>query len=257
MATLRTVGIVGGVTWTSTAAYYVRIQERIGAWLDPFRSAPLVIHSLDYGAVRDARADGGWRRLSRLVVAAARDLKGCGVDAVALASNSLHGAAGSVEAETGLPVLHVADAVAERARADGHERVGLLGTAFTMGQRFWIDRCRAAGVDVIAPDAATRAAVDRLILDELAAGRVVPASVDRLHAAADALVRDGATAVVLGCTELRLALPEGALAHPALDTVAVHADAVARFALGDPSGPGGPHAPPPTVAPPPPDGGGG
>lgn len=233
MAALRKVGIVGGVTWTSTAAYYVRIQERIGQALDPFRSAPLVIHSLDYGAVRAARADGGWKRLSRLVVAAARDLKRCRVEAIALASNSLHGAADSVEAETGLPVIHVADAVAELAHADGHARLGLLGTGFTMGQPFWVDRCRAAGVDVIVPDAATRADVDRLILDELAAARVVPASVERLHAAADALVHDGATAIVLGCTELRLALPDGALAHPAYDTARVHADAVARYVIGD------------------------
>ncbi|MEZ4320464.1 MAG: amino acid racemase [Myxococcota bacterium] len=229
---MRRLGLVGGVTWHSTATYYSRVNTGIAAALGPFRSADLVLRSLDYGVVRDARRDGSWRPLGDLVVRAARDLRAAGADGVALCSNSLHALAHRVESEVGLPVLHIADALADRALADGHTTLAFFGTGFTMTQPFVRDRLRSRGLEVLVPVEVS--AIDRIILEELAVGDVRDASREAFRAALLPLVDAGATAVVLGCTELGMLVGPADVPVPVLDTLALHADAAVAWMLSAP-----------------------
>ncbi|MCA9571493.1 MAG: amino acid racemase [Myxococcales bacterium] len=228
---MRTLGLVGGVTWHSSARYYTGLNEGVAARLGPFRSADVVMRSLDYGAVREARADGDWRPLGRLVVDAARGLKRAGAEAVVLCSNSLHALAPAVEAQVGLPLLHIADATAERALRDGHETLAFFGTGFTMTHPFLRARLEAKGLRVLVPDDVD--AIDAIILEELARGEVRDASRDVFLRALDALVHQGADAMVAGCTEIPMLVGPADTDVPVLDSLELHVEAAVAWLAQD------------------------
>lgn len=238
---MRTVGLLGGVTWRSSASYYQLINEGVADALGPFRSSQVLMCSLDYGAVRQARAGGDWRPLKRLVVDGCRQLKRAGAECIVLCSNSLHGVADAVESELGLPLLHVADALADAALAGGHEHVAFFGTGFTMSAPFYRDRLAARGVTMLTPrdglatdDGAQdrpdpNERIDHIIMSELARGIVTETSRKVFHDALAPLVDQGATAMVLGCTEIGMLVDRASV--PVLDTLALHAAAAVRWQL--------------------------
>jgi aspartate racemase len=190
------------------------------------------MYSVDFQPIERLQAEARWDEAGERLAAAARALERGGADCVVLCTNTMHKVAAQVEAAVMLPLLHVADATGRAVRAAGIARVGLLGTRFTMEQAFYRDRLRDVhGLLVTTPPADERATVHRIIYDELCRGRVEPASVAALRQIAAGLVAGGAEGVVLGCTELMLALGPGDVSAPLFDTTALHAAAAVEFAL--------------------------
>jgi aspartate racemase len=231
---MKTLGLLGGLTWHSTAVYYDQINRGVASKLGPFRSASLVLHSIDYGRVRDARTSGDWRGLGRHLVGACRGLKRAGADGLVLCSNTIHRFETQIASETGLAVLHVADAVVARAKADGIESVGLLGTAYTVEQRFYRERLEAGGLEVLVADKPSVRLMDHILLEQVASGTLLDESRAVFVAAIEALVDRGGQAMVLGCTEIGLLVGPSDTDVPLLETVAIHADYAVAWALSHP-----------------------
>ncbi len=229
---MRTIGLLGGFTHHSTSTYYRLINEGIAARLGAYRSARLLLHSFDYGDVREARLDGDWRPFAKQLVNAGRGLKRAGADGLFVCSNTMHRFVPRLEAQVGLPVVHIADALAQRCRADGIETVALFGTAYTMTLPFYRERLEAHGLRVLMPRADAIGELDRIILEELAAGRVLDGSRDRFVAQMALLEGEGAQAVALACTEIGMLVGPDDVSLPVLDTTVVHARAAVEWAIG-------------------------
>jgi len=227
----RLLGLIGGMSWESSAAYYALLNRGVRDRLGGMHSARTLMLSVDFADVAAAQHAGDWDALAAMLAGAARTLEAGGAGAVMLCTNTMHAVAPAVEAAISVPLLHIADPVAAAARAAGVTRLGLLGTAFTMERPFLRERLAAAGLDVIVPDEGDRATVHRVIYDELVRGRFEPASRDAYCRVIDRLGARGAQGVVLGCTEIGLLVRPGDAALPLLDTAALHAAAGADWLL--------------------------
>ena len=231
---MRKLGIVGGASWSSTALYYDQINRAVAQRLGGLHSARLIIESFDFEddyAAFHRRDD--WDGANRVVVAAAERLKAAGAQGLLLASNTMHKAAEAVSAATGLPLIDVREATADRIAADGRTRIALLGTRFTMTEAFARGPYEAAGLVFQEVTPQWRAEVDRIIYEELAGGRVVRDSQRKLKTLITELSKQKVQAVVLGCTELVLAVDVRANVLPVYDTTAIHARAAVEWMLGD------------------------
>ena len=234
MATMRTIGLIGGMSWESSAEYYRLVNQRVRERLGPLRSAQLLMHSVDFGPIERAQHEGRWDDAGAILEDAARRLHAGGAECIVLCTNTMHKLADRIEAATPLPFLHIADPVGRAAARAGVRRVGLLGTAFTMEQGFLKDRlAQRHGLEVLVPGAEDRAEVHRIIYDELCVGIVDGASRERYRRVIGALQARGAEAVVLGCTEISLLVKDEDSALPLLDSTALHAAAAVDFALAE------------------------
>lgn len=229
---MRRIGIIGGMSWESTQLYYRLINERVRAVQGGLSSAPLLIHSVDFAPVAAMQAAGDWDGLTAMMVGAARDLKAAGAGALAIATNTMHKMADEVVAATGLPLIHIADMTAATIRAAGLSRVALLATRFTMEQDFYRTRLSAGGLDILTPDEADRAEVHRVIYEELCRGEVKDASRDSYRRIIAGLRAAGAQGVILGCTEITMLIGSQDTDLPLFDTTAIHAAAIADWAMG-------------------------
>jgi aspartate racemase len=228
----KVIGLIGGMSWESSAEYYRIINQRVRDRLGPLRSARCLMWSFDFGEIEALQHAGRWDEAAEELVAAARRLERGGADLVVICTNTMHRMADQVQAAIGLPLLHIADPTAERIRAAGLSRVGLLGTAFTMEQDFYKGRLAARhGLDVLVPGADDRAEVHRVIYEELVQGRALPASREAYRAVIARLVARGAQAVILGCTEIMLLVRPKDSPVPLFDTTALHAEAAVEWAL--------------------------
>lgn len=231
---MRTIGLIGGMSWESSATYYRLLNEGVRDRLGPTASARCILWSFDFAEIEALQHAGDWQGLTERMVDAARWLEAAGAEALLICTNTMHRMADEVQAAVGVPLVHIADPTAARIRADGHRRVALLGTAFTMEQDFYRGRLAARhGLHVMVPDAADRAVVHRVIYDELVAGKVLPASRDAYRAVIARLVERGAEAVILGCTEIMLLVGPEDSAVPIYDTTALHAAAAVELALAE------------------------
>ncbi|KMO31682.1 aspartate racemase [Methylobacterium variabile] len=231
-AVQKVIGLIGGMSWESSAEYYRLINETVRARLGGYRSARCLMWSFDFGEIEALQHAGRWDEAAAELVAAARRLERGGADFVVICTNTMHRMADEVQAAIGLPLLHIADPTAARIRAAGLHRVGLLGTAFTMEQDFYKGRlAERHGLDVLVPDADDRAEVHRVIYEELVQGRALPASREAYRAIIARLVARGAQAVILGCTEIMLLVRPEDSPVPLFDTTALHAEAAVEFAL--------------------------
>lgn len=229
---MKTLGLIGGMSWESTAEYYRLINQEVRARLGPLRSAPLLIHSVDFGPIADAQHEGRWDDAGAVLADSARRLHAAGADAIVLCTNTMHKLADTIADATPLPFLHIADPVGKVARTRGLRKLGLLATAFTMEQPFLKDKLtHEYGVEVITPDASTRAELHRVIYEELCQGVVLDASRDVYLRAIAGLHAQGCDAIVLGCTEISLLVQQEHSPLPLLDTAALHAQAAVAFAL--------------------------
>lgn len=229
---MKTIGLIGGMSWESSAEYYRLINQGVRDRLGPLRSAQLAMFSVDFGPVEQAQHAGRWNDTADILVDAARRLQAARADVVVLCTNTMHKVADAITAAITVPFLHIADPVGDAAAAHGWRRVGLLGTAFTMEQPFLTQRLAGRhGLDVIVPPDDTRREIHRIIYDELCAGVVSDASRAIYVDAIDALAREGAQAVILGCTEITLLIKPEHSSLPLLDTTALHAQAAVDFAL--------------------------
>ena len=230
---MRTIGLIGGMSWESSAEYYRLINQQVRDRLGPLRSARLLMYSVDFGPVEQAQHAGRWDDAAQILVDAARRLQAGGAECVVLCTNTMHKVAGQIQDAITVPFLHIADPAGQAAEAAGYLTVGLLGTAFTMEQDFLKDRLTANGLRVLVPDAADRQAVHRIIYDELCVGVIREESRATYQRVVQALAARGAQAIILGCTEISLLIKPEHSVLPLLDTTELHARAAVAFALGD------------------------
>lgn len=229
---MRTIGLIGGMSWESSAEYYRLINVGVRERLGPLRSAPLLMHSVDFGPIALAQRENRWSDAAAILAAAARSLEAGGANCVVLCTNTLHKVAADIEAAISIPFLHIADPVGRAAARSQWRTVGLLGTAFTMEQAFLKARLsERCGLTVLTPAASERADVHRIIYEELCAGTVSGASRRRCQAIIDGLAARGAQAVILGCTEITLLIKPSDASIALLDTTTLHAAAAVDFAL--------------------------
>lgn len=219
---MRLLGVLGGMSWTSTEAYYRGLNEGVSARLGGLRSARVLLHSVDFGPVVAAQHAGDWAEAADVLAAAAAGLAARGADALLLATNTMHRLAAEVEAAAGIPLLHIADPTAAAVLADGRRRVGLVATRFTMTEDFYISRLRDHGLEVVVPGPDDRELVHRVIYDELVHDVVRPESQAAYLGVLRRLADDGVEAVVLGCTEIGLLLHQTDTELPLYDTTALH-----------------------------------
>jgi aspartate racemase len=226
------IGLIGGMSWESSAEYYRIINQAVRDRLGGLRSARCLMWSFDFGEIEALQHAGRWNDATALMVDAAQRLERGGADFFLICTNTMHRMADQVQSAVRIPLLHIADPTAERIKAQGIKRVGLLGTAFTMEQDFYKGRLQHRfGLDVLVPNADDRATVHRIIYDELVQGRVEPASREAYRAVIGRLIEGGAEAVILGCTEIMLLVKPGDSPVPLFDTTGIHAEAAVDRAL--------------------------
>lgn len=228
---MKTIGLLGGMSWESTAEYYRLLNEFTRERLGGLHSARCVLYSVDFAEIEQLQVQGRWDEAGEVLASAARSLEAAGADLVLLCTNTMHKVADQVQAAVSVPLLHLADATAEAVRAQGLRRVGLLGTAFTMEQDFYRGRLAAGGLDVSVPDADGRALVHRVIYEELCLGVVREESRTAYREVIASLVAAGAEGIVLGCTEIELLVGTENSPVPVFPTARIHAAAAVDAAL--------------------------
>ena len=229
---MKTIGLLGGMSWESTLPYYRHINEAVRERLGGLHSARLVLYSLDFHEIEALQRQGDWAAAGTLLADAARHLESAGADFLLLCTNTMHKVADAIEAASALPLLHIADPTAAAIQAAGLQRVGLLGTRFTMEQPFYRQRLEDRhGIQVLVPDEPDRAEVHRVIYEELCRGVVSEASRQAYRKVISRLVARGAQAVILGCTEIGLLVRADDAEVPLFDTCVLHAQAAAKRAL--------------------------
>ena len=231
---MKTIGLIGGMSWESTVPYYRIVNEAVRDTLGGLHSAKIVLYSVDFDEIEQLQRTGDWDEAGAVLASAAVALEGAGAELLVLCTNTMHKVAPAIESAVGIPLLHIADPTAAAIKAAGLTRVGLLGTRFTMEQEFYRDRLSALhGIDVLIPGEGDRAVVHNAIYDELCLGVVNDASRAEYRAIIDRLVAAGAQAIILGCTEIGLLVGPSDSAVPLFDTTDLHARAAARWAMGD------------------------
>ncbi|MFI7243175.1 aspartate/glutamate racemase family protein [Streptomyces qinglanensis] len=222
---MRTIGLIGGMSWESSAEYYRMLNELARDRKGGLHSARLVLYSVDFAEIEVLQEQGRWDEAGGILAAAARALEAAGADLLVLCTNTMHRVAEHIEEAVEVPLLHLADATADAVRAAGLRRVGLLGTAFTMEQDFYRGRLAAGGLSVLVPDPADRELVHRVIYEELCRGTVLDASRAAYRRVIGKLVADGAEGIVLGCTEIELLIGPQDSPVPVFPTARLHAEA--------------------------------
>jgi aspartate racemase len=229
---MRTIGLIGGMSWDSSATYYRVINEEVRRRLGGHHCAEIVMVSVDFDRVRHMQQRGDWTAAGRLLADAATRLEAAGADCVVLATNLMHKVAPAIEAATGLPFLHIVDAVGAAATEAGASRVGLLGTRWVMEEPFYAHRLRERwGIEVLVPTAPDRVMIDQVIFEELTQGRIEPASRAEYARVVADLAAAGGQAAVLACTEIGLLLRPDDVDLPLIDSARVHALAAVDHAL--------------------------
>jgi aspartate racemase len=229
---MKTIGLLGGMSWESTASYYRIINEEIKHRLGGLHSAQIVLYSLDFQEIESLQHRGRWEEAADILVEGARRIESAGADFLLICTNTMHKVAGRVESGVGIPLLHIADATGQQIRTRGFAKVALLGTRFTMEQAFYRGRLEERfDLEVLVPDEAERGLVHRVIYDELCLGSIRQASRERFVGIIGGLSDRGAEAVILGCTEIALLVDQKDSPIPLLDTTRIHAIGAVDMAL--------------------------
>lgn len=229
---MKTIGLIGGMSWESTIPYYRQINQAIKERLGGLHSAKVVLYSVDFHEVERLQHSGDWEAAGELLACAARALELAGADFLVLCTNTMHKVAPAIEAAVRIPLFHIADPTAEAIKDAGLSTVGLLGTRFTMEQAFYKGRLREQhGLQVLIPSKNDRDIIHRVIYEELCLGRVVEASRDEYRRIMAELVDQGAEGIVLGCTEISLLVAPQDSSVPLFDTTTIHARMAAEWAL--------------------------
>jgi aspartate racemase len=230
---VRKLGIVGGMSWSSTALYYDHINRAVARRLGGLHCARIVLESLDFDGIAAREASGDWDGIAEILIEAASHLESAGAEGIVIACNTVHKCYDPVAARLRVPLFHIADAAADRLVADGRSRVALLGTRFTMTEPFFRGRLEARGISLVPIEQAWIDEVDRIIFEELAAGRVLRNSQRKLKTLLTELAKQRVQAVALGCTELAMAVDVRANVLPVYDTTEIHARAAVEWMLAD------------------------
>ena len=229
---MKTLGLIGGMSWESTVPYYRMINEHVKQQLGGLHSAKLFLYSVDFYEIEKLQMAGDWQQAGEILGNAARSLARAGAEVIVVCTNTMHKVAGDIERIGGLPLLHIADATAEKIKEQGLRKIGLLGTRFTMEQDFYRGRLQEKHqIDVVTPDDADRAIVHRIIYDELCLGIIKDDSREEYRRIIGKLEQQGVEGIILGCTEITLLVGAEDARVAVFDTTAIHALAAAEFAL--------------------------
>ncbi len=230
---MKTIGLIGGMSWESSAEYYRMINEEVKARLGGLHSAQSLMYSVDFAEIEAMQHNAEWEKAGYAMADAARRLERGGADCVVLCTNTMHKLADYITSSVDIPMIHISDPTAKAIRAAGIQRIGLLGTRYTMEQDFYIGRLRDTfGLDVLVPEADQRAMVNRVIYEELCLGVIRDEARAEYLQVIDALEAKGAQGVILGCTEITLLVKPEHTHLPTFDTTRLHAVAAVEWALG-------------------------
>jgi aspartate racemase len=231
---MKTIGLIGGLSWESSIEYYRLINEGVREKLGGLHSAQCLMYSFDFAEIEALQHQGDWDEATKRMVSAAQSLERGGADFLMICSNTMHKMAAEVQASVQIPLLHIADATAERIQAAGQNTIGLLATGFTMNQTFYTGRLTDHyGLNVLLPEPAQREQVHRIIYDELCQGVIRDESRAVYQNAIADFAERGAQAVILGCTEITLLIKPQDSILPVFDTTLIHAQAAVEYALGE------------------------
>jgi len=229
---MKTPGLIGGMSWESTATYYRLINEYVKEALGGFHSAQCLLYSVDFAEIEECQSGGDWNRGAEILIDAARRLEKAGADFIIICTNTMHKVAPQIQAQIGIPILHIAEATADELVKNKINCVALLGTQYTMTQDFFKERITARGIEVLIPDAMDISLVNQVIYHELCLGLISPGSKAEFVRIIEALASRGAQGVILGCTEIGLLVGPEDTSVPLFDTTVIHADQAARQAVG-------------------------
>ncbi|ENW10831.1 MULTISPECIES: aspartate/glutamate racemase family protein [Acinetobacter] len=228
---MKTIGLLGGMSWESTALYYQQINKMVHRKLEKLHSAKVIINSVDFEEIAALQAKGLWQEAGAYLAEQALNLEKAGADCILVCTNTMHKIAAQIEDSISIPFLHIADATAKEILGQNIGKVALLGTAFTMEQDFYKSRLRDYGIDVVIPNEADRKTVHRIIYEELCLGVINPDSQQKYIAIVERLIAEGAQGIILGCTEICMLIGEHKFSVPLFDTTTIHAKEAVSFAL--------------------------
>ena len=229
---MKTIGLIGGMSWESSLEYYRIINEQVKEKLGGFHSAESLMFSVDFDEIEKLQYQGNWKDAAKIMVDAAKRLEKGGADFVVLCTNTMHKTADDVQNNIKIPLLHITDAIAERIKAKGLRKIGLLGTKFTMEEDFYKGRLiKKYGLNVLIPNERDRQIVNDVIYHELCLGKINQSSKSQFIKITDKFVDNGAEAVILGCTEIPLLIKQKDVKIPLFDTTRIHAEAAVEYAL--------------------------
>lgn len=229
---MKTIGLIGGMSWESTVSYYQLINETIKEKLGGLHSAKILLYSVDFAEIERYQASGDWDKSAEVLSQIAQILEKAGADFIVICTNTMHKVAPQIQKTISIPILHIAQATADALLENGIKKVGFLGTKYTMTQEFYKEKLLEAGLEVVIPDQAGVEEVNRIIYDELCLGQIKESSKQAYLAIIDDLKNAGAEAVILGCTEIGLLVKQEDTDMPLFDTTVIHAQKAAEFAIG-------------------------
>ncbi|WP_462171699.1 aspartate/glutamate racemase family protein [Pseudoalteromonas xiamenensis] len=231
---MKTIGLLGGMSWESTVSYYQSINRQIKQTLGGLHSAKIVLYSVDFAEIEKLQKEGNWDKAAEILSKASKLLQSAGAEGLFICTNTMHIVAPQIQSELSIPLFHIADATAEVLVDMGVKKVGLLGTKFTMQEGFYKNRISEHyGIDVIVPDEGSQEGIHTIIYDELCLGEINPSSKYFYIEVIEDLKNKGAEAIILGCTEIALLVKARDTAIPLLDTTTIHASKAVAFALED------------------------
>ncbi|WP_026498861.1 aspartate/glutamate racemase family protein [Butyrivibrio sp. WCD2001] len=228
---MKTIGIIGGMSWESTVTYYEIINKEVVRRLGGFHSAKILMYSVDFAELEENMGKGNWQGNAEILTDAAARLEKAGADFIVIATNTMHKLVSDIEKKISIPILHIADAAAGAIKQNGIKKVGLLGTRFTMTQDFVIERLKDAGLEVFVPDERDMEIVDNVIFNELCLGKILDTSRNEYKRIIEKMKQQGAEGVILGCTEIGMLIKDEDSALPTFDTTIIHATAAVNEAL--------------------------
>jgi aspartate racemase len=230
---MKTIGLIGGMSWESSVEYYRIINELVKAKLGGLHSAKSMMYSVDFAEVEVLQHQAKWAEAAEMLIGAAKNLENGGADFIVLCTNTMHKVAEEIQFNVKIPLMHIADATAQRVKDSGIQNVGLLGTRFTMEEEFYKGRLeKKYGLNVCIPNAQEREIIHRVIYDELVVGKIKQPSQEQYIGIIGQMVNRGAEGVILGCTEIGLLVHQEDCRVPLFDTTRIHAEAAVEYALG-------------------------
>lgn len=230
---MKTIGLLGGMSWESTALYYQQINKMVHGKLGKLHSAKVIINSVDFEEIAALQAKGLWQEAGAYLAEQALNLEKAGAECILVCTNTMHKIAPQIEDAITVPFIHIADATAKEIVSQDISKVALLGTAFTMEQDFYKARLQEHGIDVIIPNEADRKIVHRIIYEELCLGVINPDSRQKYETIVEALIAEGAEGIILGCTEICMLIGELKFSVPLFDTTTIHAKEAVSFSLNE------------------------
>ncbi len=228
---MKTIGLIGGMSWESTVTYYQIVNETVKRELGGLHSAKVLLYSVDFAEIEEYQAKGEWDKSARVLSQAAINLEKAGADFIVICTNTMHKVAPEIQKEISIPVIHIAEATAEELKKNGIMKVGLLGTKYTMTQEFYKSKLKEAGIAVVIPDEEGVTTVNDVIYKELCLGIISEQSKKKFVSVIEDLQREGAQGVILGCTEIGLLIGQEDTALPVFDTTQIHATKAALLAI--------------------------